>query len=336
MQGLMQQHPLSIIGLMRHAALNHADTEIVSCPVEPDADTHRYGYADAFARMEKLASALSKLGVKQGDRVGTLAWNTWRHLELFYALPGMGAVCHTINPRLFEDQLVYIANHAEDRFLCLDITFVELVEKLADKLERVEGFIIMTDREHMPETSLKNVQCYEDLLAAEEPGFDWPVLDENSASSLCYTSGTTGNPKGVLYSHRSTVLHTYAACLPDAHSMGATTTTMPVAPMFHANAWGIPYCAAAVGAKMVLPGRDVSGPTLHQLILEEEVDHSVAVPTVWLEFLNHVEENSLDAGPLKMTVIGGTAVPESMYRRFNRLGVEVRQGWGMTELSPLG
>ena len=334
MLGLMQQRPLLISSLLEHAELNHGETEIVSCAIE--GGEHRYTYADCANRTRKLAKALKRLGVETGDRVGTLAWNTWRHFELFYAIPGIGAVCHTINPRLFDDQITYIANHAEDRFLFVDLTFVELVERLIGRMPSVEAVIILTDAAHMPRTSLPNVLCYEDLLAAEDDDLAWPQFDENTASSLCYTSGTTGDPKGVLYAHRSTVIHTYAASLPDVHAFSAWDVILPVAPMFHANSWGIPYCAAAVGAKLVLPGRDVSGATIHALMLKEGVTHSAAVPTIWLDFLNQVENSDKGIGMLNRVCVGGTAPPRSMIERFHKLGIQVRQGWGMTEMSPMG
>jgi fatty-acyl-CoA synthase len=334
MMGLMQQRPLLISSLLEHAELNHGETEIVSCPIE--GGEHRYTYRDCAKRTRKLAKALKRLEVQTGDRVATLAWNTWRHFELFYAIPGIGAVCHTINPRLFDEQIIYIANHAEDRFLFVDLTFVELVERLIEKLPTVEAVIILTDAAHMPATSLPNVLCYEDLLAAEDDDFAWPQFDENTASSLCYTSGTTGDPKGVLYAHRSTIIHTYAACMPDVHCFSAWDSVLPVAPMFHANSWGIPYCVAAVGAKLVLPGRDVSGAHIYELMLKEGVTTSAAVPTIWLDFLNQVENSNRGIGKLNRVCIGGTAPPRSMIERFHRLGVQVRQGWGMTEMSPMG
>lgn len=330
----MQDHPLLVSSLLEHAAHNHGETEIVSLPVE--GGVHRYTYADCAGRTKQLAKALLRLGVEEGDRVATLAWNTYRHFELFYAVPGIGAICHTVNPRLFEEQITYIVNHAEDRFIFLDTSFVDLVERLSNQLPSVEGYVVMTDREHMPQTTLSNVLCYEELLSEEDSDFAWPQLDENTASSLCYTSGTTGNPKGVLYSNRSTILHTYAANGPDAHAMSARDVVMPVAPMFHANSWGIPYGVAAAGAKLVLPGRDVSGKIIHALIKEEGVTHSAAVPTVWLDYLNLVEESGEGVGSLDRAIIGGTAVPRVMYERFHALGVMVRQGWGMTETSPLG
>jgi len=334
MLGLMQSHQLLVSSLLTHAALNHSDTEIISYTV--DEGCFRYTYADAELHARQLGQVLLTLGVETGDRIGTLAWNTHRHLELFFAVPGVGAVCHTINPRLFDEQLDYIINHAEDRFIFLDTSFVELAERLAPNLTSVEGWIIMTDEAHMPETSLQNVHCYETLMAAEDGNFNWPSFDENTASSLCYTSGTTGNPKGVLYANRSTVIHTLSAMQPDVHDISSKGCILPIAPMFHANSWGIPYCAAAGGTKLVLMGRDVSGENIARVIDEEGVTYALAVPTVWLDYLNHAEANNIANDSFVKVGIGGTAPPRSMYERFAARGVEVRQGWGMTEMSPLG
>ena len=259
MLGLMQDRPLLISSLIEFAALNHGDEEIVSRTVE--GPIHRYTYRDCLSRSKKLAKALEKLGVKQHDRIGTLAWNGYRHVEIYYGVSGMGAVCHTINPRLFPEQIVYIVNHAEDRYLFMDLTFVPLIEKLAGQLPKVEGFVVMTDEAHMPETALPNVICYETLMASADDDYQWPLFDEKTASSLCYTSGTTGNPKGVLFSHRSTVLHSYAICIPDGLGLCNLETILPVVPMFHVNAWGIPYASAMCGAKMVMPGARMDGGT---------------------------------------------------------------------------
>ena len=334
MLGLIQSHQLLVSGLLEHAALNHGDTEIVSYTL--DEGCFRYDYAGAESRARKLAKAMLALRVEAGDRIGTLAWNTHRHLELFFSVPGIEAVCHTVNPRLFDEQLLYIINHAEDRFIFLDTSFVELAERLAPDLTSVEGWIIMTDEAHMPETTLANVHCYETLLAAQDDEYTWPTFDENTASSLCYTSGTTGDPKGVLYANRSTVIHTLAAMQPDVHNMSSLGTILPIAPMFHANSWGIPYCAAAAGTKMVLMGRDVGGENIARVIEEEGATYALAVPTVWLDYLNHVESSNIANATFVKVGIGGTAPPRSMYERFNARGVEVRQGWGMTEMSPLG
>jgi fatty-acyl-CoA synthase len=265
MLGLMQDRPLLISSLIEFAALNHGDGEIVSRTVE--GPIHRYTYSDCLSRSRQLAKALTKLGVEESDRIGTLAWNGYRHVEIYYGVSGMGAVCHTINPRLFPEQIVYIVNHAEDKYIFMDLTFVPLIEKLADQLPNLKGFVIMTDEAHMPETALPNVICYETLVASVDDDYRWPVFDENTASSLCYTSGTTGNPKGVLFSHRSTVLHSYAVCTPDALGLSNMESILPVVPMFHVNAWGIPYAAAMCGAKMVMPGARMDGKAFGNLLV---------------------------------------------------------------------
>jgi len=335
MLGLMQNRPLLISQMIEFAALNHGDTEIVSRTVE--GPIHRYTYKDCAARCRKLAKALEKLGSKQGDVIGTLAWNGYRHLELYFGVASMGAVCHTVNPRLFPEQIIYIINHAEDTFFFVDLTFVPLLEKVADKLSTVKKYIIMTDRAHMPETKLSNVLCYEELLEAEDDKYEWPLFDENTASSLCYTSGTTGNPKGVLFSHRSTTLHSYCACMPDALGLSAMDIILPVVPMFHANAWGIPYAAAMCGTKMVLPGAKMDGESIYELMEAEEVNLSAGVPTVWMMLLAYVKQNKKKFSHMKATIIGGSAVPRSMIETFrNDYGVDVLHAWGMTETSPLG
>jgi len=335
MLGLMQDHPLLISSMIEFAALNHADTEIVSRTVE--GPIHRYTYNDCAARCRKLANALDKLGVKQGDCIGTLAWNGYRHLELYFGVASMGAVCHTVNPRLFPEQIVYIINHAEDTCFFVDLTFVPLLEEVVDKLPTVKNYIIMTDRANMPQTKLPNALCYEELLAAETDDYDWPKLDENTASSLCYTSGTTGNPKGVLFSHRSTVLHSYCAALPDSIGLSAMDVMLPVVPMFHANAWGIPYAAAMCGTKLVMPGARMDGEAIYELMEAEEVNVSAGVPTVWMMLLAYIKENNKKFTTMKNTIIGGSAVPRSMIETFrNDYGVDVLHAWGMTETSPIG
>ena len=335
MQGLMMDTPLLISAIIEHAARNHARTEIVSRTVE--GPIHRYGYADAHARMKRLANALRGLGVEPSDRVGTLAWNTYRHVEVYYASSGMGAVCHTVNPRLFPPQIAFIVDHAEDRVLFVDPTFVPLVEALADQLTTVEAFVVMTDEANMPETGLANVHCYESLLAGAGPDFDWPVLDENTASSLCYSSGTTGEPKGVLYSHRSTVLHAMAAAAPDAVGVSARDATMPVVPMFHVNAWGFPYLAPMTGAKLVLPGPRMDGRALHEMIENEGVTISAGVPTVWLGLMQHLSESGGKLPSIRRLIVGGSAAPRAMTEYFlAHHDAEVWHAWGMTEMSPLG
>ena len=335
MQGLMMDTPLLISAIIEHAARNHARTEIVSRTVE--GPIHRYGYADAHARMKRLANALRGLGVEPSDRVGTLAWNTYRHVEVYYASSGMGAVCHTVNPRLFPPQIAFIVDHAEDRVLFVDPTFVPLIEALADQLTTVEAFVVMTDEANMPETGLANVHCYESLLAGAGPDFDWPVLDENTASSLCYSSGTTGEPKGVLYSHRSTVLHAMAAAAPDAVGVSARDATMPVVPMFHVNAWGFPYLAPMTGAKLVLPGPRMDGRALHEMIENEGVTISAGVPTVWLGLMQHLSESGGKLPSIRRLIVGGSAAPRAMTEYFlAHHDAEVWHAWGMTEMSPLG
>ena len=342
LQGLMMDMPLLISSLIAHADRHHGDTEIVSRTVEgPDKDgrgaIHRSTYRAAHKRARQLAKALTALGVGQSERIGTLAWNGYRHFETYFAVSGMGAVCHTINPRLFPDQLAYIINHAEDRYVLFDLSFVPLVEKLAPVCPGVRGWVAMTDQAHMPQAAIPNLLCYEALLAAQTDAFDWPQFDERLASSLCYTSGTTGNPKGVLYSHRSTVLHAYASALPDSLGLSARDVVMPVVPMFHVNAWGAPYACAAVGAKMVMPGAVLDGKSLYELFEAEKVSFSSGVPTVWLNLLTHMKQEGLKFSKLQRVVIGGSACPPAMIDSFqNDYGVKVLHAWGMTEMSPLG
>jgi fatty-acyl-CoA synthase len=335
MQGLMMEMPLLVSGLIHHAERFHGDTEIVSKTVE--GGIHRYGYRDAHRRSRKLAAALKGLGVTMQDRVATLGWNGYRHFEIYYAVAGSGAVIHTINPRLFPDQIAYIANHAEDKLVFFDLTFAPLVEKLAPQLKSVKGFVAMTDRAHMPKLGIANLLCYEELLEKQGEDFAWPSFDERQAVCLCYTSGTTGNPKGALYSHRSTVIHAYAAALPDTLDLSARDVVLPVVPMFHVNAWGLPYSCAMVGAKMVFPGPHLDGKSLHELFETEEVTMSAGVPTVWLGLLNYMKEQKLRFSTLKRVVIGGSACPPAMLKAFqDDYGVQVLHAWGMTEMSPLG
>jgi fatty-acyl-CoA synthase len=335
MRGLMMDRPLLVSGLIRYAARYHGKTEIVSRTVE--GGMHRYGYAELEARSKRLAKALQRLGVGVGDRVATLAWNTYRHMELYFGVSGMGAVCHTINPRLFHDQLRYIVNHAEDGVFFLDLTFLKLVEELAPDFKRVRHYVVMTDRAHMPQTNLVNALCYEDLIAGETADYEWPDFDENTASSLCYTSGTTGNPKGALFSNRSTVLHSMGVCLGDSIGISMRDVICPVVPMFHANAWGAPYYSALTGAKLVFPGPKLDGRSLFELFEAEKVTMALGVPTVWLNLLAYLDENKLKPASLERTLIGGSAVPLAMIETFEeRYGVNVCQGWGMTELSPVG
>src|SRR5712691_4265455 len=334
MHGLMMDMPLLISGLITHADRHHGDTEIVSKTV--DGSVHRYTYRDAHARARKLANALQRLGVQPGERIATLAWNSYRHFEIYYAVAGSGAVIHTINPRLFPDQITYIANHAEDKYVFFDLSFAPLLEKLAPLLKTVKGYVAMCARDALP-ASIRDLYCYEDLLEKEKDDFQWPSFDERTAACLCYTSGTTGNPKGAVYSHRSTMIHAYGAALPDALNLSARDVVLPVVPMFHVNAWSLPYSCAMVGAKMVFPGPHLDGKSLHHLFETESVTFSAGVPTVWLGLLNHMKEQKLKFSTLKRTVIGGSACPPAMLRALqDDYGVEVLHAWGMTEMSPLG
>ena len=334
--GQMMQQPLLISSLIVHAERHHGEQEIVSRRVE--GDIHRETFRELAARSRRMANALAALGIEPGDRVGTLAWNGHRHMELYYAVSGSGAVLHTFNPRLHPDQIVYIADHAGDKALFFDLTFLPLIEAVASRVKTIKAFVAMTDRAHMPKDSkVAGLLCYEDLLEAASADYDWPVFDENSASSLCYTSGTTGNPKGVLYSHRSTVLHTYAAAMPDALNCSARDTILPVVPMFHVNAWGLPYVACMVGAKLVFPGPGLDGKSLYDLFETEKVTLSAGVPTVWQGLLAYVEANGLKFSTMNRSVIGGSACPPAMIRSFyENYGVQVLHAWGMTEMSPLG
>jgi acyl-CoA synthetase (AMP-forming)/AMP-acid ligase II len=335
MQGLMMEVPLLISSLIRHADRYHGDAEIVSRTVE--GPIHRYTYRDAHARARRLARALARLGVKPSDCVGTLAWNGYRHFELYYAVSGMGAITHTINPRLFHDQLAYIINHAEDKIVFFDLTFATLVQQLAAVCTGVKHWVAMTDREHLPPAALPGLLCYEDLLAAESDDFDWPEFDENTAAALCYTSGTTGNPKGVLFSHRSSILHAYAISLPDTKCLSASSAVLAIVPMFHVNAWGIPYAAPLVGCKLVFPGPALDGASLYHLLESEAVDSTSAVPTVWMNLINYVQQNKLRFSTLRHTTIGGSACPPALIKILSEeLGVRVMHGWGMTEMSPVG
>ena len=335
MQGLMMDVPLLISGLLQHADRHHGDTEIVSKTV--DGSVHRYTCRDAHARARKLAGALRRLGVQPGERIATLAWNSYRHFEIYYAVAGSGAVIHTINPRLFPDQITYIANHAEDRYVFFDLSFAPLLEKLAPLLKTVKGYVAMCAPEAMPKANIPDLLCYEALLEKEKDDLQWPSFDERTAACLCYTSGTTGNPKGALYSHRSTMIHAYGAALPDALNLSARDVVLPVVPMFHVNAWSLPYSCAMVGAKMVFPGPHLDGKSLHNLFETEGVTFSAGVPTVWLGLLSYMKEQKLKFSTLKRTVIGGSACPSAMIRAFqDEYGVEVLHAWGMTEMSPLG
>ncbi len=337
MLGQMMQLPLLISSLIQHADRQHGDTPVVSrLPEDPHGPLHRTNWRGVHGRARQLAHALQHLGVQPGQRVATLAWNTHRHLELYYAISGSGAVCHTVNPRLFEEQIAWILEDAGAEILFFDVSFADLVGRIAGQLKQVRHFVQLTERKHLPAAFPVEVLAYEELIHGHSARFDWPALDENSAAGLCYTSGTTGNPKGALYSHRSTVLHAYACALPDSFGVSATDVIMPVVPMYHVNAWGLPYIAALTGAALVLPGPLQDGAALHQLIVEEGVTLSNGVPTVWLGLLQHLDQHGGDLGRLRKLVIGGSACPPAMMDRFAHAGVDVLHAWGMTELSPIG
>jgi len=335
MQGNMQKQGLLIPDLLEHAAQYHGSTEIVSRLVE--GGIHRYTYADALLRSKKLANALARLGVQSGDRVGTLAWNTFRHFELYYAVSGAGAITHTINPRLFPEQITYIVNHAQDSYLFVDLTFFPIIEKLHNHWPCLKGVVVLTDQDNMPETNLTNVMCYEDLISDESDVFEWPEFEDEQAATLCYTSGTTGNPKGVLYSHRSTILHALGSAQREGLDIDSESTVLPVVPMFHVCAWGVPYAAPMTGAKIVFPGAGMDGASLTELIQTEKADLLLGVPTVWLGLLNYLDQQSQVLESVERVVIGGSAAPVSMIQAFDeKHDAFVIHAWGMTEMSPLG
>ena len=336
MLGQMMDRPLLISSVLRHAEAQHPQREIVS--ITADHPRHRQSFRQTFARARQLANVLHAAGLRRGERIATLAWNDFRHVEIYYAVSCSGYVCHTINPRLFEDQIVYIANHAEDRWLFLDPAFVPLVEKLQHRLPRIERYVVLSDDAHMPPCRLPNVVSYETLIAGQSDRFDWPELDERTASSLCYTSGTTGDPKGVLYSHRSTVLHCLASALPDSYCLSASEVILPVVPMFHVNAWGLPYSCAMAGVKLVLPGPKMGdAATLQELIETERVTLGAAVPTVWQTMAIYLEQTGKRLTPLRRVVSGGSAVPVALMQLYReRHNVEIIHAWGMTETSPIG
>ena len=335
MLGLMQDWPLLIHRVIDYAGTQHAKREVVSRSVE--GPIHRTDYASIRLRSLKLAQRLERDGIRFGDRVATLAWNTWRHLESWYGITGIGAIYHTVNPRLFEDQIVFIINHAADRILLLDLTFVPLVEKLASRLPTIERFVILTDAAHMPQTSLKNAVAYEDYINEADGDFRWASFDENTAAGMCYTSGTTGDPKGVLYSHRSNLLHAMMAVAPDYFCLSAMDRVMPVVPLFHANSWSLAFSAPMVGASLVMPGPKLDGASVHSLLEDEAVTMSAAVPTVWLGLLQFMQTSGKKLSTLKHVGIGGSACPRIITESFEtQYGVRVTHAWGMTELSPLG
>ncbi len=334
MLGLMQDWPLLCHRIIEHAAQVHGNQEIVSRSVE--GPIVRTTYAQIHKRALKVSRQLDKAGVKIGDRVATIAWNTARHLECWYGIMGIGAICHTVNPRLFPEQIAWIVNHAQDKVMITDLTFVPILEKLADKLPSVERFIILTDGAHMPQTTLKNAVAYEEWLNEADGDFQWKTFDENTAAAMCYTSGTTGDPKGVLYSHRSNVLHALIASGPDALGTRARDTMLPVVPLFHANSWGLAFSAPMVGTKLVMPGAKLDGASVYELLSTEKVTHTAGVPTVWLMLLQHMAKEKLTLPDLKMVICGGSAMPRSMIKAFIDMGAEARHAWGMTEMSPLG
>ncbi len=336
LMGQMMNKPLLISSIIEHAARHFGQNEIVSRRVE--GDIHRYTYSECHRRSKKLANALSRLGIKIGDRIATLAWNGYRHMETYYAVSGSGAVLHTINPRLHPEQISYIVNHAEDQYLFFDISFLPIIQAIATSCPTIKGFVMMCESDRLPvDSGIANLLCYEDLLNGQSDQFEWPLFDENAASSLCYTSGTTGNPKGALYSHRSTVLHSFASAMPDALNVSARDVVLPVVPMFHVNAWGIPYSAPITGAKLVFPGPHLDGKSLYELFESEKVTFSAGVPTVWLGLVTHMAQNDLTFSTFKRTIIGGSACPPSLMKTLrHKYGVEVIHAWGMTEMSPLG
>ncbi len=335
MLGLMQDWPLLCHRIIDHAAIFHGQRKVITRSVEgPIVETN---YAEIRARALKVAQRLEKDGIKLGDRVATLAWNTWRHLEAWYGIMGIGAIYHTVNPRLFPEQIVWIVNHAGDRMMITDLTFVPLLEKIADKLPTIERYVILTDGAHMPKTTLKNAVAYEDWIGEVDGDFVWKEFDENTAAGMCYTSGTTGNPKGVLYSHRSNVLHSMIAAVPDAMATSSRDIILPVVPMFHANCWGLALTAPMVGASLVMPGAKMDGASIYELLNTYKVTFTAAVPTIWLMLLGDLEKTGGKLPHLKRVVIGGSACPRAMTKTFQEVyGVEVIHAWGMTEMSPLG
>jgi fatty-acyl-CoA synthase len=335
MLGLMQDWQLLCHRIIDHAALNHGERPVISRSIE--GPMHTTNYAEVRARALRVAQRLDRDGIKLGDRVATLAWNTWRHLECWYGIMGIGAVYHTVNPRLFPDQIAWIVNHAEDRVMMVDITFVPLVEKLADKLKSIERYVVLTDAAHMPPTTLKNAVPYEEWIAEVDGDFAWKSFDESTAAGMCYTSGTTGNPKGVVYSHRSNVLHTMLSLQPDAIGISSRDTILPIVPMFHANSWGLAFSAPMAGAAIVMPGAKLDGASVYELLNDYKVTCTGAVPTVWLLLLQQLEKTGDKLPYLERVVIGGSACPRAMIKTFEEnYGVQVFHAWGMTEMSPLG
>ncbi len=335
MLGLMQDWPLLCHRIIDHAAINHADRPVITRSIE--GPIHHTNYAEIRARALRVAQRLDRDGIKLGDRVATLAWNTWRHLESWYGILGIGAVYHTINPRLFAEQIAWIINHAEDRVMMTDLTFVPLLEKLADKLPTIERYIIFTDAAHMPATTLRNAVSYEQWLAEADGDFAWKEFDENTAAGMCYTSGTTGNPKGVVYSHRSNVLHSMMLLQREVFGLASVDVVLPIVPMFHANSWGLAFGAPMVGSALVMPGAKLDGASVYEMLNDYKVTFTGAVPTVWLLLLQHLEKTGGTLPYLKRVGIGGSACPRAIIQIFkDKYGIDVTHAWGMTEMSPVG
>ena len=335
MLGLMQDWPLLLHRIIDHAALNHGERPVITRSIE--GPMHHTNYAEIRARALRVAQRLERDGIKLGDRVATLAWNTWRHLEAWYGIVGIGAIYHTVNPRLFPEQIAWIINHAEDRMIMTDLTFVPLLEKIAAELPTIERVIVFTDAAHMPQTTLRNAVAYEEWLAETDGDFAWKSFDENTAAGMCYTSGTTGNPKGVLYSHRSNILHSFMALQADMMGLTSRDVTLPIVPMFHANSWGLAFSCPMVGSALVMPGAKLDGPSVYELLNDYKVTYSGAVPTVWLLLLQYLEKTGAKLPYLRRVVIGGSACPRAMIKAFEEnYDVEVAHAWGMTEMSPLG
>ena len=334
MQGMMMNRPLRIAEIITFAEKIHPNEEIISRTLQ--GDIHETNYAEIASRSRRMSKALLNLGIKMGDRVATLAWNGFRHLELYFAISGIGAVCHTINPRLSSEQMEYVVNHANDKIIFLDLTFIPIIETHLDKFPKTTRYVLMAEREHIPDCKIPNVICYEDLIENENDDFSWPEFDENTASGLCYTSGTTGNPKGVLYSHRSTVLHSLMSCIYNSGSFAPKKKILPIVPLFHANAWGLPYAAPISGTPMVFPGANLDGKSVYDLLNDFKVSSAWGVPTVWMGLLEEINKRGKKPDGLSEMLVGGSAAARSLIESFENMGVRVIHAWGMTETSPLG
>ena len=334
MQGMMMNRPLRIAEIITFAEKIHPNEEIISRTLQ--GDIHETNYAEIASRSRRMSKALLNLGIKMGDRIATLAWNGFRHLELYFAISGIGAVCHTINPRLSSEQMEYVVNHANDKIIFLDLTFIPIIETHLDKFPKTTRYVLMAEREHIPDCKIPNVICYEDLIENENDDFSWPEFDENTASGLCYTSGTTGNPKGVLYSHRSTVLHSLMSCIYNSGSFAPKKKILPIVPLFHANAWGLPYAAPISGTPMVFPGANLDGKSVYDLLNDFKVSSAWGVPTVWMGLLEEINKRGKKPDGLSEMLVGGSAAARSLIESFENMGVRVIHAWGMTETSPLG